>query len=126
MKTILIVDDEQTILDIAQAILHKHTYNCITANSAERASAIIKSENLDMAILDVVLPERGGLDLLMEIKASKPHLPTILMTGKVQIDNDAFVQLAKQFGARHILSKPLTPEQLVAIVKTTIGDKHLP
>ncbi len=121
MKTILVVDDELTILDITAAILEKLKYNPVTTQSADEASALIDEGGIDLALVDVVLPGRGGLDLLMEIKDKHPELPVIIMTGKIKVNNDPFTNLTSQFGARAVLPKPFTPEELLEVIRSVLG-----
>lgn len=121
MKTILVVDDEQTILDITSAILEKFKYTPLTASTADKGAKLIEEGGIDLALVDVVLPGRGGLDLLMEIKDKHPQLPVIIMTGKIKVHNDPFTNLTTQFGAKAVLPKPFTPDELLKVVQSVLG-----
>ncbi len=122
MGTVLIVDDEVTIQEVAAAILPKAGYRCISAIDAAQAMSFIQAEKLDVALVDIILPGRGGLDLLMEIRRDFPALPVVVMSGKVKTNTLPFQNLARQFGAGKILSKPFTSEELVSAVESVLQD----
>jgi CheY-like chemotaxis protein len=84
MSTILIVDDEESIRDVAAAILEKQGHATVRAADADAAFAAIEAGGIDLALVDVVLPGRGGLDLLMQVRADHPTLPVVVMSGKVR------------------------------------------
>lgn len=121
MSTVLIVDDEESILSVTAAILHKQGYRAVGASSAEDAERAIASGGVDVVLVDVVLPGRGGLDLLMAIREKHPNLPVVVMSGKVSTASEPFKKLASQFGARCVISKPFTSQDLVSCVRTALG-----
>jgi len=117
MSTILIVDDEESILDVVSAILERNSYSVVKASNVDQAEAALDKGGIDAVIADVVLPGRGGLDLLMGIRTHSAHIPVIVMSGKVRTGADPFRHLATQFGARCILAKPFTAEELLEAVE---------
>jgi DNA-binding NtrC family response regulator len=121
MPTILIVDDEESIREVAAEILKKAGFTIRTAADAAGAEAIIASEKVDAAVFDVVLPGRGGLDLMMQVRADYPKLPVVVMSGKVRTDSPPFAALVQQFGGKMILAKPFTPKELVDSVNTALA-----
>lgn len=123
MSTILIVDDEESILAVTSAILERQGYTTIKAENADAADTILDKGGVDAMIVDIVLPGRGGLDLLMNLRQHNPTIPVIVMSGKVRTGADPFRLLAEQFGARHILAKPFTGEELVSAVKSVLAEK---
>jgi CheY-like chemotaxis protein len=124
MSTVLIVDDEESIRDVAAAILEKQGHQTVRAADAEEAMAAIEKGGIDVALVDVVLPGRGGLDLLMQIRSDHPALPVIVMSGKVRTDASPFRTLAQQFGARYVLSKPFTSRELADSINTALNSRN--
>ena len=124
MKTVLIVDDEESIRFVASEILKKSGYRTFCAETADAAEAEISKGTIDAVLLDVVLPGRGGLDLLMALRVKKPNLPVIIMSGKVETTTELFGNLVNQFGAKSILGKPFTADALVSAVASVLsGDR---
>ena len=77
---ILVVDDEPPIRELLESYFRKHGYEVTTASDA--AEAISKADNipLHLVILDVLLPDSDGLEILEKLKAAHPRLPIIIMT----------------------------------------------
>jgi len=117
MGTILVVDDDEAILQVTTAMLKKKNHGVFLAQTAEAAKEILAHSAVDLVLLDVVLPGLGGMELLMQIRNSRPDLPVIIMSGKVRTNIQPFKTLANQFGAICILSKPFTAEELYESVE---------
>ncbi len=121
MSTILIVDDEESVLAVTTAILEKHGYSTVQSRDVENAERLIALGGVDLVLVDVVIPGRGGLDLLMRLRAEHPTLPVVVMSGKIRTDTDPFRSLAEQFGARCILPKPFTADELKDSVASVLN-----
>ncbi|MFA6508149.1 MAG: response regulator [Treponemataceae bacterium] len=122
MSTILIVDDEPSILEVTSAILERQGFQTIKAENAEDAEKVLVKGGIDAMVVDVVLPGRGGIDILMGLREHNSKIPVIVMSGKVRTGSDPFRLLAIQFGAKCILAKPFTGDELVAAVKAVLGE----
>ena len=79
---ILVVDDEQSILDLVRMSLILENYDVITLDSGKDFSSVIEHENPDFIILDVMLGIYDGLNLLKELRSSGVDTPVILLTAK--------------------------------------------
>ncbi|MCA1951283.1 MAG: response regulator [Treponema sp.] len=116
MGTILIIDDDSTIQDVAEAILKRQGYTILKALDTEQAERHLSSTCIDLILLDIVLPGQGGLEYLMDIRNRYPSTSVIVMSGKVRTDLLPVKKLAQQFGAVCILSKPFTAAELIEAV----------
>lgn len=81
VKTILLVDDEELMLNVLSNIIERQGYKSIKAKSAEEALEVMKSSYIDLIISDIVLPQMNGLELLVTIKEKNSNIPIILITG---------------------------------------------
>jgi DNA-binding NtrC family response regulator len=79
MATILVVDDESSIQQLISRILQRHGHRVITCGDATSALAV--ADDLDLMIVDFVLPNMNGRDLTAEMRMKRPGLPVILMSG---------------------------------------------
>jgi DNA-binding NtrC family response regulator len=120
MSRILIVDDEQSVLDITRAILEKYQHTALCAKNADEAISLIEKEKPDAALVDIILKGRGGLDLLMEIHESWPDMPVLVMSGKIDAGKAHFSALASRFGAGTVLPKPFTATELIESINKTL------
>ena len=79
--TILIVDDEKSILDVLISGLSNDGFKCFAAFNAKEALDILKREKIDFSLLDIRLPDMSGIDLCSEIKSLDQSIVNIIMTG---------------------------------------------
>lgn len=113
---ILIVDDEKEIADLVELYLKNDGYNVYKFYNGRDALECVKTQKLDMAILDVMLPDIDGFKICQEIR--KEHFfPVIMLTAKVE-DMDKIMGLT--IGADDYITKPFNPLELIARVKTQL------
>jgi len=116
MVRVLVVDDEKEIADLLEFYLINEGYEVIKVNTGEEALHIIDSFNIDLAILDIMLPDIDGFTLLKRLR-EKYFYPVIMLTAKVE-DIDKIMGLT--IGADDYITKPFNPLELIARVKTQI------
>lgn len=115
-ERILIVDDEQEIADLVELYLTNEDCTIFKFYSAKEALACIETEELDLAILDVMLPDMNGLTLCQRIR-EKYTYPIIMLTAKdEEIDKITGLSL----GADDYITKPFRPLEMVARVKAQL------
>jgi DNA-binding response OmpR family regulator len=104
VKNILVVDDEPDMLLIIEEFLEKEGHNVLITNSGKEAIKIIKSRNIQLVLLDVMLPGMDGIVTLREIKKIHPALMIVMITANGNSEKiiDAF-----NSGAYDYLIKPL-------------------
>ena len=113
---LLIVDDEAAIADLVEVYLKNEGYTVHKCGTAGEALACVEREHLDLAILDVMLPDLDGFTLCQKIR--EHHLfPILMLTAKVE-DMDKITGLT--LGADDYITKPFNPLELVARVKTQL------
>ena len=115
-EEILIVDDEREIADLVEVYLANDGYSVHKFYTASDALACVESTKLDLAILDVMLPDTDGFSLCRRIR-EKHLFPIIMLTAKIA-DADKIMGLT--LGADDYLTKPFNPLELLARVKTQL------
>lgn len=113
---ILVVDDEKEIADVIELYLKNDEYNIYKYNTGKEALACVENVKLDLAILDVMLPDIDGFTILKKIR-EKYTFPVLMLTAKTQ-DIDKITGLT--MGADDYIPKPFNPLELVARVKAQI------
>lgn len=113
---ILIVDDEQEISDLVELYLQNENYEVFKFYSAKEALACIESTELDLAILDIMLPEINGFTLCQKIREQHTY-PVIMLTAK---DGESDKITGLTLGADDYVTKPFRPLELVARVKAQL------
>jgi CheY-like chemotaxis protein len=116
--TIMLVDDEEEILLLTQAILEEENFKVITYTSAVEALKNINKDAPDMIISDIKMPEMDGLEFMKEVNKIKPHLPFVLMSGFVTKES---CLEAMACGISGVLEKPFEQEHLVSMANIFIN-----
>jgi DNA-binding response OmpR family regulator len=116
MKTILVVDDEPKIVQIARDYLEHAGFGVVTAFDAKGALASARSARPDLIVLDLGLPDRDGLDVTRVLRQTS-NVPVIMLTARGE-ETDKLVGL--ELGADDYIVKPFSPKELVARVRTVL------
>lgn len=115
--SILIVDDEREIADLVEVVLQNEGYQVIKYyNSTDALKEIEKNDNIDLAVLDVMMPQVDGFTLCKKIR-EKYTYPIIMLTARVE-DIDKITGL--MIGADDYVTKPFNPLELLARVKAQL------
>jgi DNA-binding response OmpR family regulator len=115
-ETILVVDDEPNILDLARLYLQSEGYGVITATDGQQALDRVRSSSPALVVLDLMLPQLNGWEVCRTIRAES-DLPIIMLTARSD-DVDKIVGL--ELGADDYLTKPFNPRELVARVRAVL------
>lgn len=117
MKTILIVDDEAPVRKMLKKILASETHQVLEAENGIEAEKICMNENIDLLITDIVMPEKHGIDLIMELNEKLPKLPIIAISGGGGIAGRFdYLEIATLVGAKNVLRKPFQSSELRTLV----------
>lgn len=119
MKTILVVDDIKSELDMMANYLTQAGYNIVMANSGEDAIAKISQNKPDVVVTDWMMPKMGGLDICRQLKKDPAtvNIPVIACTAK---DRDVDRMWAKKQGINGYVTKPCTQDDLVNAVRQVL------
>ncbi|TCT24597.1 two-component system response regulator VicR [Melghiribacillus thermohalophilus] len=113
---ILVVDDEKPIADILEFNLKKEGYQVVCAYDGTTALQLTEQENPDLILLDIMLPEKDGLEVCREIR-KKYNMPIIMLTAK---DSEIDKVLGLELGADDYVTKPFSNRELIARVKANL------
>ena len=117
MIKILIAEDEKPIREGLADLLESEGYKTVQAENGTEALDIYSSENIDLAMLDIMMPEKSGYDVCREIRKSDETLPIIFLTAKEE-EIDKVVGL--ELGADDYIVKPFGVRELLARIKTVL------
>ncbi len=115
-KTVLVVDDEKEIAELVELYLKNEGFAVIKSHNAFDALNIIQNKSINLAVLDIMLPDMSGFDLCRAIRKNY-MFPIIMLTAKID-DMDKINGLT--IGADDYMTKPFNPLELVARVKTQL------
>lgn len=122
-KRILVVDDNRDAVEIIKTVLVANGYSVRSANSGSAALAQVDEQVPDLTILDIMMPEMSGMEVLKQLKerTETAHMPVIMCTAKVQ---DSDLLDGYRSGADYYLTKPFTAQQLLYGVGLLLGDQE--
>ena len=111
--TVLVVDDEDYITAFIRIKLKVSGYNILTAGNALTALKLLKKHTIDLAIVDIMMPEVNGLELIKQMRVFT-QIPVIVLTAMNSID----IKLQSlSIGADDFITKPFDPDELVARIE---------
>jgi DNA-binding NtrC family response regulator len=119
---VLIIDDEEIIREALQALLTMDGCVVRTAATAAEGLALLADEDFDTVLLDLMLPDRSGLDVLDEIRRSDEELPVVMITAFGTIDTA--VRATKQ-GAFHYFTKPFKNDEVLVVLRNAVERRRL-
>lgn len=122
MSTILIIDDEPGIRTVLSDIVRDENHQVLTGADGFEGLAILKEELVDLVILDVWLPNMGGIDVLKEIKKEYPDIEVIMISGHANID---IAVKAVKLGAYDFLEKPLSLDKIINLIANALKLEEL-
>lgn len=109
MNHILLVDDEKDIVDICQTYFEYEGYTVTTASNGEEALQHL-NDSIDLIVLDIMMPELNGYDVVKEMKQRQLDIPFIYLSAKTQEQDTIY---ALTLGADDYMTKPFSPRELV-------------
>jgi CheY-like chemotaxis protein len=121
MPRILVIDDDPQIRILVGQMLEKAGYQVTLAADGDSGCKMYREMPTDLIITDMVMPEKGGVDTILELRADFPDLKIIAMSGGGRTGPYSYLKMAERFGAEMVFSKPLRKEQLLAAVSELLG-----
>jgi len=122
MANILILDDEREVRDINKRVLEAEGHTCVTASTLEQAHLALDVQPFDMVLLDILLPEGSGLDLLESIRTQYRDTGVVMITA---VDDPEVAKLALKKAVQGYLTKPFRAEDLIITVTNALRLREL-
>jgi two-component system phosphate regulon response regulator PhoB len=124
-ETLLVVDDEEDILELVRFNLSREGFNILAATSGEEAWQMLKTQQIDLLVLDLMLPGMDGLELARRIKNEDAtrKVPIVMLSAKGE---EADIVTGLELGADDYVTKPFSPRILIARVRAVLRRGTLP
>lgn len=121
MKRILLVDDEEMILSVLKKALVDHGYGVTTALNGREALEVFNSRGADLVVTDILMPEKGGLALLMDLRKIDPGVRIIAMSGGGKDGKMDFLATAASIKGVETLRKPFPIDTFLKTVDSLLS-----
>jgi two-component system, OmpR family, phosphate regulon response regulator PhoB len=124
----LIIDDEPDVRTFLGTVLRDHGWETSSAGSGDEGLELARREPPDVVLLDVMMPERGGLSTLVALRKDErlKSIPVVLVTGiqeGLTHDFGAFLERFKRYHPEAYLEKPVAPERLIEVLEQVTGKR---
>lgn len=117
MTKVLVVDDEPSLQTLLTYNLKKVGFEVVSATDGKQALEIIHQNDIDVVLLDVMLPEISGVDVTRELRAEKNQIPIIMLTA---LDDEVDKVVGLEIGADDYVTKPFSPREVIARVHAVL------
>jgi CheY-like chemotaxis protein len=126
MSRILVVDDDETFLRPLCQTLLCAGHEVLAAADGSAALKLYRQQPVDLVITDLVMPEKEGIETMMELRQLQPDLKIIAMSGGGYIHCTDYLQIARRLGANRTLAKPFTAQELIEAVTSLLVEEAKP
>ena len=116
MARILVIDDERDVRETLSQALALEGHDVSVAANGKEGLQRIQSERPDIVITDILMPEKEGIETMLEIRRNTPAVKVIAISGGGRMRNMTFLDMASRLGADAIMTKPLLLDELAATV----------
>jgi DNA-binding response OmpR family regulator len=115
-RQVLIIDDDRIVRDALAQVLQHAGYIVTCAADGVRGLATFREQRPDIIITDIIMPEKEGIETIIEIRAEAPEIPILAISGGARIGNTDFLSIARKLGATDVLAKPFEAKELLVKV----------
>lgn len=116
MANILIADDEKEIIRLLRVYIEANDHKVFEANNGRVALEILEKENIDLAIVDIMMPEKNGYEVIKEIRKGR-YIPILVISAKIELSDRVF---GIDLGADDYITKPFEPLEVAAKVRANL------
>ena len=123
MARILVIDDEELARFTLREVLEEAGHEVVEATNGNEGIEHQKANPFDMVITDMIMPDKEGLETIVELKGAFPDLRIIAISGGGRTRNMDFLKLAGEFGADQIIFKPFSEDELMKGVAACLSNR---
>ena len=123
MAKILVFDDEPSILLMIKKMLERAGYEVEIALNGREGMELFEKGKPDLIVTDIIMPEKEGLETIIEIRKKHPDMKIIAISGGGRIGPDGYLPGAKLLGANMVFQKPLDQKEFIEAVAKLLNDK---
>jgi CheY-like chemotaxis protein len=124
MATIYVFDDEPSILLMIKKMLGKAGHDVFTALNGREGMELFNNKKPDLLITDILMPEKEGLETIMELRKKYPDLKIIAISGGGRFGPEGYLPGAKLLGADLVFQKPLVQKEFLQAISSLLNEKR--
>ncbi len=116
MARILVIDDDDALRQTMGKILARMGHEVVDAPEGEAGLALFRSDRFDLVVTDLIMPEKEGIETILELREASPAVPILVVSGGLSIDRSGPLQDAVALGADASLPKPFSVQEFSEVV----------
>lgn len=121
-QNILVIEDDCEVRELIQETLARAGYEVTAAEDGVQGMDLFREKHPDLVITDIVMPQKEGLQTILEMKQAVPSVRVIAMSGGGRHGNGDYLKLARKFGAKRTMTKPFLRDEMLAVVREVLSD----
>jgi len=118
---VLVIDDDDQLRSTLAEMLEDEGLNVITARDGDRGLAELDRHQVNVVVTDILMPGKGGNEIIHNIRNKSPGIGIIAMSGGGQTGTMDFLDIAKKQGSDHVLQKPFDMDELAELVRQLLA-----
>ena len=123
MSRILLVDDDCQVRSMLKLTLERAGHEVTEAEDGNQAVRKYNAETIDLVITDIVMPEKEGIETIMELRGINPKVNIIAISGGGRINPDDYLNWARRFGVEYTFTKPVKRDLLREAIEDLLGSE---
>lgn len=120
MASILVIDDEDEVRYAIRAVLEDSGHRVSEAETGNDGLRHLENADFDLILCDIIMPDKEGIETIIEIRSKKPEQKIIAMSGGGRIKKEDYLAVAAAVGATYTVSKPFDAETLSEMVRSLL------
>ena len=116
MATLLLIDDDDLVRFSLNELLTDAGHQVVEMSSGLGCEKYLETQLIDCVITDIVMPDKDGIEVLLSVKQTFPHMPVIVLSGGGRISGGEYLVMADALGADAVVDKPVMPDVLLETV----------
>ena len=121
MARILIVDDEPLVRSMLRQVLERAGYDVTEAGNGEEAIKLYRDRPADVIVIDIIMPDKEGIETIRELRRDDPDVKTIAISGGGRGGALDYLAMAAKLGANHTLPKPVERQELLDAIRDCLS-----
>lgn len=121
MARILLIEDDDAVRQVVHMVLAHHGHEVLEAANGRAGVDLYACTGADLVLTDIVMPEKEGLETILELRRKHGAKKIIAMSGGGRMSPDAYLKIAQQMGATKVLLKPFSNEELLKAINETLA-----
>jgi DNA-binding NtrC family response regulator len=118
---ILIIDDEEQIREMLRQMLTREGYEVAVADNGKEGMKICREQEIDLIITDIIMPEKDGIEMILELRHDFPQLKVIAISGGGRLGPDGYLEMAQKLGAHRTFFKPFNRKEILGAVRDLLN-----